>query len=248
LEPKVARLEPAVKALEVLPPRVKLLEEQVPRISNLETHIPRFVPLEALVSNVYATEVIANQVPSIDKRLGYVEAKFPISLQDIMSYTSNTVTTLHLENTKTALTTSGNIGVGTTEPTARISIYSQPNIVSEIGEVNGIKINELAQINAYIKGNNGTTSGRPGGVVFKTKRPNGVLENSMVLDGNGCMTVGSSTAHPSAALAVDSTTRGMLLPRVILTSIQKPEPGLMVYDTETDSFWGYKTSGWTKFC
>ena len=248
LEPKVARLEPAVKALEVLPPRVKLLEEQVPRISNLETHIPRFVPLEALISNVYATEVIANQVPSIDKRLGCVEAKFPISLQDIMSYTSNTVTTLHLENTKTALTTSGNIGVGTTEPTARISIYSEPNIVSEIGEVNGIKINELVQINAYIKGNNGTTSGRPGGVVFKTKRPNGVLENSMVLDGNGCMTVGSSTAHPSAALAVDSTTRGMLLPRVILTSIQKPEPGLMVYDTETDSFWGYKTSGWTKFC
>ena len=245
LEPltsKVAQVEPRVKALEVLPVRVKILEDQVPRIDSLESHIPRFEPLEALVSNIH-------KIPPIDERLTHVETILPRSLQDIMSYESNTVTTLQLSNVTTSLTTCGNIGVGTTEPTSRISIYSEPNIVSEIGEANGIKINELAQINAYTKANNGTTSGRPGGIVFKTKRPNGSLENSMTLDGNGCMTVGSSTPHPSAALAVDSTTRGLLVPRVVDTSvIQKPEPGLVVYDTETDTFWGYKRTGWTKFC
>ena len=250
---KVAQVEPRVRALEVLPARVKTLEDQVPRVDILETHIPRFEPLEALVSTIHSTEsnvhTIQNEIPPIDARLTHVESILPRSLQDIMSYESNTVTTLQLSNVITSLTTSGNIGIGTTDPTSRISIYSAPNIVSEIGEVNGIKINELAQINAYIKANNGTTSGRPGGLVFKTKRPNGLLENSMTLDGNGCLTVGSSTPHPSAALAVDSTTRGLLVPRVVGTDIiKKPEPGLIVYDTETDTFWGYKRTGWTTLC
>ena len=249
---KVAQLEPRVKALEVLPARVKTLEDHVPRIDILETHIPRFEPLEALVSTIHSTDsnvhTIQNEIPPIDARLTHVESILPRSLQDIMSYESNTVTTLQLSNVITSLTTSGHIGIGTTKPTSRISIYSEPNIVSEIGEVNGIKINELTQINAYIKANNGTTSGRPGGIVFKTKRPNGTLENSMTLDGNGCLTVGSSTPHPSAALAIDSTTRGLLVPRVLLDNVVKPEPGLIVYDTDTDTFWGYKRTGWTQLC
>jgi hypothetical protein len=73
----------------------------------------------------------------------------------------------------------------------------------------------------------------------------------MTIDGNGSVTVGSETAHSSAAFAVNSTSRGLLLPRMTTTQIEnikKPEPGLMVYDTEKDTFVGYKKTGWTELC
>jgi hypothetical protein len=147
------------------------------------------------------------------------------------------------------MSTLGNIGVGTNTPSSRISIYSEPNITSELGEVNAIKINELAQINAYTKANAGLSSGRPGGIVFKTKRPNGSLGDSMTIDGNGSVTIGSSTAYKCASLSINSTAGGLLVPRLTseqIENIKKPEPGLIVYDTEKDTFVGYKKSGWTE--
>ena len=117
--------------------------------------------------------------------------------------------------------------------------------------IRAIKINKLAEINAYTKANAGLSSGRPGGIVFNTKRPNGDLQPSMIIDGNGSVTVGSATAHSSAAFAVNSTSRGLLLPRMTTTQIENiknPEPGLMVYDTEKDTFVGYKKTGWTELC
>ena len=73
----------------------------------------------------------------------------------------------------------------------------------------------------------------------------------MTIDGNGSVTVGSETAHSSAVLAVNSTSRGFLLPRMTteqIENIKKPEPGLMVYDIERDTFVGYKKNGWTELC
>jgi len=71
----------------------------------------------------------------------------------------------------------------------------------------------------------------------------------MTIDGNGSVTVGSSTPCASAALAINSTTRGLLVPRMTTEDIQnikKPEPGLIVYDIELDTFMGYKKTGWTQ--
>lgn len=56
-------------------------------------------------------------------------------------------------------------------------------------------------------------------------------------------------ANSSAILDVSSTTKGMLIPRMDSTqrkAILNKAVGLMVFDTQTNSFWYYQTSGWTE--
>ena len=58
----------------------------------------------------------------------------------------------------------------------------------------------------------------------------------------------ASNPHPSALLDVKSTAKGMLVPR--MTSAQRatiasPATGLLVFDTDTGSFWFYTGSAWT---
>ncbi len=61
--------------------------------------------------------------------------------------------------------------------------------------------------------------------------------------------VGTTTPHVSAQLELASTTKGFLVPR--MTSAQKlaiasPADGLLVYDTDTQMHWFYKSGiGWT---
>src|SRR5258706_15950583 len=57
-----------------------------------------------------------------------------------------------------------------------------------------------------------------------------------------------TTAHSSAILDIKSITKGMLAPR--MTSVQRiaiatPAAGLLVYDTDTNSFWFYNGSVWS---
>jgi hypothetical protein len=56
-----------------------------------------------------------------------------------------------------------------------------------------------------------------------------------------------TTPHSSAMLEVKSTDRGILVPRLTTaqrTGITGPAEGLLVYDSETDSFWFYSGSAW----
>ena len=56
-----------------------------------------------------------------------------------------------------------------------------------------------------------------------------------------------STADESAMLDIQSTTKGMLVPRMTTgqrNSISSPANGLLVYDTDTKSFWFRKSSIW----
>ena len=58
---------------------------------------------------------------------------------------------------------------------------------------------------------------------------------------------GTPTAHASAALDVQSTTQGMLVPRMITaqrTGIAAPANGLLVFDTTSGSFWYYTGAAW----
>jgi hypothetical protein len=59
--------------------------------------------------------------------------------------------------------------------------------------------------------------------------------------------IGTTTPHASAALHVNSTTRGFLPPRVTSTqrtNIATPTSGLMVYDTEVDRMYVYEEGVW----
>jgi hypothetical protein len=61
--------------------------------------------------------------------------------------------------------------------------------------------------------------------------------------------IGTTSPNASAQLDVTSTTKGMLIPR--MTSAQRiaiasPAPGLLVYETTTNTFWYYNSSVWNQ--
>lgn len=58
-----------------------------------------------------------------------------------------------------------------------------------------------------------------------------------------------STADATAILDVKSTSKGMLIPRMTTsqrTGISTPATGLLVFDTDTNAFWYYNGTAWTK--
>src|SRR5260221_9326214 len=57
-----------------------------------------------------------------------------------------------------------------------------------------------------------------------------------------------STANASAILDIKSSTKGMLAPRMTTvqrTAVATPSAGLLVYDTDTNSFWFYNGTAWS---
>jgi len=122
-------------------------------------------------------------------------------------------------------------------------------ITSRLGEVKTLSMGDLAEINVYKKANCGTLSDNMGGIVFKTRGKEGKLNPNMTLDGNGKLALGTHKSHPSALLTLNSKTSGLLLPRMLneeMHKINKPEPGLLVYDTDNDAVYVYKKSGWVE--
>src|SRR5689334_7136911 len=58
-----------------------------------------------------------------------------------------------------------------------------------------------------------------------------------------------ATPHTSAMLDVSSTTKGMLIPRMTgaqRAAIAGPATGLLVYDTDNNSFWFYNGATWAQ--
>ena len=69
----------------------------------------------------------------------------------------------------------------------------------------------------------------------------------MALGAEAQIAIGSAAPHPSAALDLSSTSKGLLIPR--MTSAQRnavtaPALGLQVYDTGTKSIWQYDGTQW----
>ena len=64
---------------------------------------------------------------------------------------------------------------------------------------------------------------------------------------NVAINTDGSTAHSSSILDVKSTNKGALLPRMTSaqrTAIASPALGLLVFDTDTQSFWVYNGTSW----
>jgi hypothetical protein len=76
------------------------------------------------------------------------------------------------------------------------------------------------------------------------------IGNQKILgQGVGISELAPITPHASSILELQSTTKGLLAPRMSTaqrTAIVSPAPGLLVYDTDTKSFW-YYDSGWKAF-
>ena len=70
-----------------------------------------------------------------------------------------------------------------------------------------------------------------------------------VMAQSGSVGIGTTNPNSSAALDIQSTTKGMLIPR--MTSVQRnliptPAAGLLVYDNTTNSFWFRNATDWVE--
>lgn len=220
-------------------PKILQLETDIKRIDILETYVPK---IKDTYSNVHAVQLA---LPSIVDRIQNLENTplkgdgsliSNISLEHVMTCGNTSTKIIHADG-----------GI----KTSVLYFETKPNLTSRIGQLKCININNIAEINGFVKANNGTSAGNPGGLVFKTKRPSGDLDVSMILDGNGKVSIGSHKTHPCAVLSLESKTSGFLLPRMTwleMMNIPNPEPGLVIYDIESDTAFLYKQSGWTPMC
>jgi hypothetical protein len=65
----------------------------------------------------------------------------------------------------------------------------------------------------------------------------------------GSIGIGTTSPNTSAALEIQSTTKGVLIPRMSSIQrnlIQSPAPGLLVYDNTTNTFWFRNNTSWTE--
>jgi hypothetical protein len=75
----------------------------------------------------------------------------------------------------------------------------------------------------------------------------GVNNGQLTLDDNGNVGIGTSSPVASAALHINSTTKGLLIPRMTTAdrfNITSPANGLMVFDTDYGQIYQYANSGW----
>jgi hypothetical protein len=76
-----------------------------------------------------------------------------------------------------------------------------------------------------------------------------VINSSNIFNNGGNIGIGTVTPNASAALEVNSTTKGFLLPSMTQTqrnAILSPATGLLIYQTDqTAGFYYYNGSAWT---
>ena len=223
------------------------IKQQLLQFKHVYKELHRIEPLEILISQTKSileqTVEDIKDLPGMRERIAAIENAplegdgsliSNISFTHVLSCSNETHLPLNIHNDVTA---------------SRIITRSAPKLTSRIGEADGICLSNLAEINGYAKANNGTTSGNPGGIAFKTRDTSGDMKVNMTLDANGKLALGTHKGHPSALLTLQSTTGGLLLPRMShsdMESIEQPTPGLMVYDNENDTLYVYKKSGWTE--
>lgn len=74
-----------------------------------------------------------------------------------------------------------------------------------------------------------------------------VLQLSIICSFSQSVGIGTTSPHASAQLDVSSTTKGVLIPRMTdaeKNAIPSPAPGLLIFNTNTNSFQYYHLSSW----
>ena len=118
---------------------------------------------------------------------------------------------LNPDETYFKISDNGNIGIGTSTPSALLEIHKSftSSGIYPAGNINFSTNNttdswEVGGIEGYVLSNNGTFNGYPGGLAFKTKNADSDITTTsttkMVLDANG--NLGINTTSPSQKLHV----------------------------------------------
>ena len=178
--------------------------------------------------------------------------------------TAGNITQMILNNT-------GNLGIGLATPNAKLSISANGTELTGTAAGNTLRTNagvlgstagnELSLANiGFLSGNNSSLGIRAYRSSAGTDWTNTALligydvDNTvrastgfLALSANGNMGINTVTPHASALLDVTSTTKGMLPPR--MTTVQRdaivnPSPGLMLFNTTTQSLEVFTTYGW----
>jgi hypothetical protein len=108
-----------------------------------------------------------------------------------------------------------------------------------------VDASEVATADFGVYGNSVYFVNRAGGNIFFDHITGNF--HAIVIDSGGRVSLGQSTANASAALDIQSTTRGFLPPRMTTTqrdAITSPATGLVVFNTTTDRLNLRTSGGW----
>lgn len=133
---------------------------------------------------------------------------------------------------KIRITSDGNLGLGTTNPTQKLAVDG--NIFASTGNNGGF----------LLEGGNAILRQSSTSMGFNT---NG--SEKMRITSGGNVGIGTTSPDPSAILHLESTTQGFLPPRMDnseINSISNPAEGLIVYSTQSKCLFLFDGASWQK--
>ena len=145
----------------------------------------------------------------------------------------------------------GRVGIGTTSPSGHLHVVDSGNLSS-----GGVYIQNTSTTSATLRLENTEGSSRlftNNGITTLRNTRSGFSDYSVDIGGQGVKIKegnGGQNSHASAILDIDSTTQGVLFPRmteVQKDSISSPATGLIIYQTDAqEGLYIHKSSGWTQ--
>jgi hypothetical protein len=184
--------------------------------------------------------------------------------------TGTTTEVLRVSNDKNAtkdsvmvMLANGNIGIGTSIPSSRLNINGN-GLANEVFRATNDKnatIDSVMVIKASGRVGIGTTNpaaelniegiGSTSQVLRISNDKNTTLDSIFVIEPNGNVGIGTSTPTASAILALNSSTKGFLMPR--MTTVQRdaivsPAIGLIIFNLDDRCVDTYTGVNWRKNC
>ncbi|MEO0583162.1 MAG: tail fiber domain-containing protein [Bacteroidota bacterium] len=151
----------------------------------------------------------------------------------------------------------GHVGIGTNEPVWPLTLAGNMEMQGQNGQIRfrdfggiGGSFIQQAAIRTNINAPNSISSFQPTSVSMNFDLPaenDGTTATIMTLRGDGNVGIGTNNPASSAILNIESTERGLLIPRMTdseRNAIASPVNGLLVYSTTDNRFSYYNGGNW----